>query len=67
MFYKVTPADLEGTPVNLCYVKFQNVQNIQFFTKDNQNNADETQTDHFAIIGSPICTTNMGDLKHVFG
>jgi len=67
MFYRVTPEDLEGTPVNLRYVKFQNVQNIQFFTKDNQNNADKMKTYHFAIIGSPMSTTNVGDLKHVVG
>jgi len=64
---QVTPEDLEGIPVNLRYVKFQNVQNIQLFVKDNQNNTDTTQIDHLAIIGSPISTTNMGDFKRVAG
>ncbi|KAJ8926132.1 hypothetical protein NQ315_009989 [Exocentrus adspersus] len=64
---ELTPKDLEGNPVNLRYVKFQNVQNIQFFIKDNQSGGEVTQIDHFAIIGSPINTTNMGDFKRVAG
>jgi hypothetical protein len=51
VFQGVTLEDLEGTPVNLCYVKFQNIQNIHLFF--NQNNADKTQIDHLASIGSP--------------
>ncbi|KAJ8976317.1 hypothetical protein NQ317_010271 [Molorchus minor] len=64
---ELTPEDLEGNPVNLRYVKFQNVQNIQFFIKDNQSGDEVTQIDHLAIIGSPINTTNMGDFKRVAG
>ncbi|KAB0804784.1 hypothetical protein PPYR_01754 [Photinus pyralis] len=64
---ELTPADLDGSSVNLRYVKFQNVQNIQFFIKDNQSGGEVTQIDHFAIIGSPISTTNMGDFKRVAG
>lgn len=64
----LTPEDVEGTnPVNLRYVKFQNVQNIQFFVKDNLGDGEVTQIDHLAIIGSPISTTNMGDFKRVTG
>uniref|UniRef100_A0A6P7GCY9 Thioredoxin-like protein 1 n=1 Tax=Diabrotica virgifera virgifera TaxID=50390 RepID=A0A6P7GCY9_DIAVI len=63
-----TPEDVEGgNPVNLRYVKFQNVQNIQFFIKDNLGGGEVTQIDHLAIIGSPISTTNMGDFKRVAG
>ncbi|XP_044264016.1 thioredoxin-like protein 1 [Tribolium madens] len=64
---ELTPEDLEGNPVNLRYVKFQNVQNVQFFIKDNQSGGEVTQIDHLAIIGSPISTTNMGDFKRVAG
>ncbi|RZC38103.1 thioredoxin-like protein 1 [Asbolus verrucosus] len=64
---QLTPEDLEGNPVNLRYVKFQNVQNIQLFVKDNQSGDEVTQIDHLAIIGSPISTTNMGDFKRVAG
>lgn len=65
--FRLTPNDLDGNPVNLRYVKFQNVQNIQFFIKDNQSGDEVTQIDHLAIIGSPISTTNMGDFKRVAG
>lgn len=64
---ELTPNDLEGNPINLRYVKFQNVQNIQFFVMDNQSGGEVTQIDHLAILGSPISTTNMGDFKRVIG
>lgn len=49
------------------YVKFQNVNNIQLFVKDNQAGDDITQIDYLGIIGSPISTTNMSDFKRVAG
>ncbi|CAG9863348.1 unnamed protein product [Phyllotreta striolata] len=61
------PSDVEGNPINLRFVKFQNVQNIQFFVRDNLGGGEVTQIDHLAIIGSPINTTNMGDFKRVTG
>jgi hypothetical protein len=63
----LTQKDLEGTPVNLRFVKFQNVQNMQLFIKNNQSGSETTQIDHLAILGSPICTTNMGEFKRVAG
>lgn len=67
LFFRLTPEDLEGMPVNLRYVKFQNVQNIQLFIKDNQEGNDTTHIDHITFIGSPISTTNMGEFKRVAG
>lgn len=64
---ELSPEDLEGNPINLKYVKFQNVQNFQLFVKDNQCGGEVTQIDHFAIYGSPISTTNMGNFKRVAG
>lgn len=64
---QLKPEDLEGNLINLRFVKFQNVQNVQFFIKDNQSGGDITEIVHFAIIGSPINTTNMGDFKRVAG
>lgn len=61
------PKDLEGTPVNLRYVKFQNVQNIQVFIKDNQSGGEVTQLDYIGFIGSPIITTKMEDFKRIAG
>ncbi|XP_015522647.1 thioredoxin-like protein 1 [Neodiprion pinetum] len=57
----------EGNPVPLRYVKFQNVQNLQIFVKDNQGGSETTRIDHLVIIGSPISTTNMGEFKRVAG
>lgn len=64
---QLTPDQLDGTPIPLRFVKFQNVQNMQFFIKDNQGGGEVTQVDHFAVIGTPISTTNMGDFKRVSG
>ncbi|XP_033213505.1 thioredoxin-like protein 1 isoform X1 [Belonocnema kinseyi] len=64
----VSSKDLdEGNPIPLRYVKFQNVQNLQIFVKDNQSDAETTRIDHLTIIGSPISTTNMGEFKRVAG
>jgi len=62
-----TPEDLDGGPINLRYVKFQNVQNIQLFVVNNQSGGEITQIDHLAVIGSPISTTNMNDFKRIDG
>lgn len=65
---RLEPKDLEGTGlVNLRFVKFQNVQNIQLFIKDNQNGSDKTQLDRLQFIGAPITTTKMDDFKRISG
>lgn len=64
---ELTPKDLEGNPVNLRYVKFQNVQNIQMFVRDNQNGGEVTQIDQIQLFGSPLTTLNMSDFKRVEG
>ncbi|XP_063701603.1 thioredoxin-like protein 1 [Culicoides brevitarsis] len=64
----LTAKDCEnGTPVNLRFVKFQNVQNIQIFIKNNQTGDDKTVIEHLAFIGAPIITTKMDDFKRVAG
>lgn len=57
----------EGNPISLRYVKFQNVQNIQIFVKDNQSGGDKTQIDFLGFIGTPVPTTKMEDFKRVAG
>lgn len=64
---ELTPDQLDGSPITLRFVKFQNVQNLQLFFKDNQSGGEVTQIDHLAIIGTPINTTNMSDFKRVAG
>ncbi len=64
---ELTPKDLEGNPINLRYVKFQNVQNLQIFVKDNQKDEETTRIDRLVVLGLPLATTNMGDFKRVAG
>lgn len=59
--------DLDGDPIKLKYVKFQNVSNIQIFIKNNQNGSEITQIDYLGFIGSPLATTKMEDFKRVAG
>jgi thiol-disulfide isomerase/thioredoxin len=63
----LTPGQLDGSPITLKFVKFQNVQNLQLFIKDNQIGDEITQIDYLGIIGTPIGTTNMNDFKRVAG
>jgi len=63
----LTPGQLDGSPIALKFVKFQNVQNLQFFVKDNQEGGEVTQIDYFSVVGTPIGTTNMNDFKRVQG
>ena len=64
---RLTPAQLDGSPIGLRFVKFQNVKNLQIFFKDNQEGGEVTQVDYFSVIGTPIDTTNMGEFKRVAG
>lgn len=65
--FLLEPENLDGNPIFLRYVKFQNVQNLQVFVKDNISGSDVTRIDQFSIIGSPISTVNMSDFKRVAG
>ena len=65
--YRITPGQLDGSPITLKFVKFQNVQNLQLFFKDNQAGEEVTQIDYLGIIGTPIGTTNMNEFKRVAG
>ncbi|KAM7281961.1 thioredoxin-like protein 1 [Ixodes scapularis] len=57
----------EGAVIPLRYVKFQNVQNLQIFVKDNQSGSETTRINYLVVYGSPINTTNMGEFKRVAG
>jgi hypothetical protein len=63
----LSPDQLDGNPINLKFVKFQNVQNIQLFFKDNQGGEEVTQINYLGLIGIPINTTNMSNFKRVTG
>ena len=49
------------------YVKFQNVQNVQIFVQNNQEDTETTVISQLKIIGCPISTTNMSDFKRIAG
>jgi len=64
----LTPEDLTGEkPVELRFVKFQSVNNLQIFIPDNQTGKDETHIDSLVLYGMTMSTTNMSDFKRVAG
>ncbi|CAG0898602.1 unnamed protein product [Cyprideis torosa] len=63
----VTPENLNGEPIPLRFVKFQNVGNFQVFIQDNQEGLDTTVIKKFQLYGHPISTTNMSDFKRIAG
>jgi thioredoxin len=66
--FELKPEDLEaGATVPVRFVKFQNVDNITVFVKDNQSGDEVTQIEYLGFIGTPQSTTNMGDFKRVAG
>lgn len=56
-----------GNVVPLRYVKFQNVQNVTIFVKDNQEGGEVTRIDSLKFFGSTVSSTNMADFKRVAG
>ena len=58
---------VNGTPVALKYVKFQNVQNILIFVQNNLGDTESTVIQELKLIGSPITTTDMNSFKRVAG
>ncbi|GAB1607129.1 thioredoxin-like protein 1 [Argonauta hians] len=53
--------------IPLFYVKFQNVQNITVFIKDNQTGCETTRLNYLCFIGTPVSATDMSDFKRVAG
>lgn len=66
-FCRLTPNDLDGKPINLRFVKFQNVHNIQLFVKENQRDSPTTIIEYLGFIGSPVCTVNMEYFERIGG
>lgn len=63
------PDDLveDAKPVQLKYVKFQNVNSLTIFVKDNQTDKDTTRISQLVLIGSPVAATNMNEFKRIGG
>lgn len=62
---ELTNEDLAKKVIPLRYVKYQNVSNLQIFVKNNQTDAETTVINHLSLIGTPLSTVNMKDLKPV--
>lgn len=63
------PEDIveDAKPVNLMFVKFQNVNSLTIFVKDNQAGKDTTRISQLVLIGSPVAATNMNEFKRIGG
>lgn len=57
----------DAKPSQLKYVKFQNVNSLTIFVKDNQGAKDTTRITQIIPIGTPVAATNMNEFKRVGG
>ena len=53
--------------MELRFVKFQSVSNLQIFIADNMSGSEITQIDSLTVYGAPVSTTNMQEFKRVAG
>ncbi|CAL2029503.1 hypothetical protein CAEBREN_15194 [Caenorhabditis brenneri] len=60
-------ANGDGQILPLKYVKFQNVQNIQFFVENNTGGGDVTELVKLTVFGTPLSAMNMNEFKRVAG
>ncbi|XP_044499203.1 PITH domain-containing protein At3g04780-like [Mangifera indica] len=61
----LTPENLQGKPVVLKFVKFQNVRSLAIFIEDNQGGSDVTKVQKIALFGTTVETTDMKGLKKI--
>lgn len=61
----LSPENLEGKPVTLKYVKFQNVRSLTIFIEDNQGGDEISKVQKIILHGTTVDTTNMKELKKV--
>lgn len=64
----LTPHQVEtGELIPLKFVKFQNVQNIQLFIKDNQGGGEVTVLEHLVIVGEAHTERHIGTMGRILG
>ncbi|PHU09995.1 PITH domain-containing protein [Capsicum chinense] len=56
---------LQGKPVILKYVKFQNVRSVTIFIEDNQLDGETTKVEKIVLYGTTVETTDMKGLKKI--
>ncbi|KAI7737167.1 hypothetical protein M8C21_009006, partial [Ambrosia artemisiifolia] len=61
----LSPENLQGKPVVLKYVKFQNVRSLTIFIEDNQSGSDITKVQKIILQGTTVETTDMKGLKKI--
>ncbi|KAK1432447.1 hypothetical protein QVD17_09344 [Tagetes erecta] len=61
----LSPDNLQGKPVVLKYVKFQNVRSLTIFIEDNQSGSDITKVQKIVLQGTTVETTDMKGLKKI--
>lgn len=59
----LSAAQAKGEVVPLQFVRFQNVNTLTLFIKDNQGGADTTALRRLVLLGSPTKSTDVGALK----
>jgi len=66
---ELRPEDLadDAKPVQLKYVKFQNVNSLTIFVKDNQTGKETTRITQILLIGLPVAATNMNEFRRLAG
>ncbi|CAB3992499.1 thioredoxin 1, partial [Paramuricea clavata] len=57
----------EDVLIPLKFVKFQYVQSVTLFIKDNQGGEETTIINSLSFIGTTVAATNMSDFKRVAG
>ncbi|CAG0913855.1 unnamed protein product [Notodromas monacha] len=63
-----TPEELvAGKPIQLKFVKFQNVNCLTIFVQNNVGEQEVTRINRLVLFGTPITTTHMDDFKRVAG
>ena len=60
-------AHAAGEPIPLKFVSFQNVSHLTLFLPNNLGSSEETAVQKVEIIGQPLSTTNMSELKKCGG
>ncbi|XP_057960427.1 PITH domain-containing protein At3g04780 [Malania oleifera] len=57
--------DLKGKPINVKFVKFQNVRSLTIFIEDNQSGSEITKVQKMELFGMTVETTDMKSLKKI--
>ncbi|GLT38810.1 hypothetical protein SLA2020_130320 [Shorea laevis] len=61
----LSPENMEGKPIILKFVKFQNVRSLTIFIEDNQSGSDITKVQKIVLYGTTVETTDMKGLKKI--